>query len=94
MYCPKCGTQNPEDAKVCLSCSQPLSALSQAPQTGAKTSALAIWSFVLALIGLYNLLLDKDGEHASWELTVKRSHTILQAGTIESKTSQQCAHPP
>jgi len=53
MYCPKCGTQNPEDAKVCLSCSQPLSALSQAPQTGAKTSALAKWSLALAIMGLY-----------------------------------------
>ena len=57
MYCPKCGTQNPENAKVCLSCSQPLPASSDAPQTGAKTSALAIWSFVLAMIGLFTFML-------------------------------------
>jgi prepilin-type processing-associated H-X9-DG protein len=57
MYCPKCGTQNPENAKVCLSCAQSLPVLSDAPQTGVKTSALAIWSFVLAIIGLFTFML-------------------------------------
>jgi len=57
MYCPKCGTQNPENAGVCLSCSQPLSISPQVPQTGVKTSALAIWSFVLALIGLFTFMI-------------------------------------
>jgi prepilin-type processing-associated H-X9-DG protein len=57
MYCPKCGTQNPENAKVCLSCSQALPVLPDVSQTGVKTSALAIWSFVLAIIGLFTLML-------------------------------------
>ena len=57
MYCSKCGTQNPENAKVCLSCSQPLPLLSDAPQPGTKTSVLAIWSFVLAIIGLFTFML-------------------------------------
>ncbi len=57
MYCPKCGTQNPEDVKVCLSCSQPLPVVSDVPPLVAKTSALAIWSFVLAMIGLFTLMI-------------------------------------
>ena len=57
MYCPKCGTQNPENAKVCLSCSQSLPNLSDLSQTVVKTSALAIWSFVLAMIGLFTFMI-------------------------------------
>ncbi len=58
MYCPKCGSQNPENAKVCLSCSQPLPISPAAPQpSAAKTSVLAIWSFILALIGLFTFML-------------------------------------
>jgi prepilin-type processing-associated H-X9-DG protein len=57
MYCPKCGTQNPEKAKVCRSCGQPLPVLPDIPQTSVRTSALAIWSFVLALIGLFTFML-------------------------------------
>lgn len=57
MYCPKCGAQNSENAAVCLSCGQPLTGLSQTPQTPAKTSTLAIWSFVLAMIGLFTFMI-------------------------------------
>lgn len=57
MYCPKCGSQNSEGAKVCRSCSKPLPVLSDISQAGIKTSALAIWSFVLALIGLFTLMI-------------------------------------
>jgi len=57
MYCPKCGSQNSEGAKVCRSCSKPLPVLSDISQAGVKTSALAIWSFVLALIGLFTLMI-------------------------------------
>ncbi|MGA2915375.1 MAG: DUF4190 domain-containing protein [Sedimentisphaerales bacterium] len=57
MFCPKCGTQNPENARICLSCSQPLPNLSDVSQTGVKTSALAIWSFVLAMIGLFTFMI-------------------------------------
>lgn len=57
MYCPKCGTQNPENEKICLSCGQLLSVPSDIPQTAVKTSALAIWSFVLAMIGLFTFMI-------------------------------------
>jgi len=59
MYCPKCGLENPEDAKVCLSCSQllPVEETPLQPQIPAKTSTLAIWSFVLALMGLFTLMI-------------------------------------
>ena len=53
LYCPKCGTKNPEDAKICSSCNQSLSALTDVPPPVAKTSALAIWSLALAIMGLY-----------------------------------------
>ena len=53
MYCPKCGTENPDDAKVCRSCS---AVLSKAPITiedrFPKTSGLAIAAFVLGLISI------------------------------------------
>lgn len=53
MYCPKCGTENPDDAKVCRSCS---AVLSKAPITVEdrfpKTSGLAIAAFVLGLISI------------------------------------------
>ncbi|MCX5634013.1 MAG: DUF4190 domain-containing protein [Phycisphaerae bacterium] len=57
MYCPKCGLENPEDAKVCLSCSQPLPVPPDMPQADVRTSALAIWSFVLALMGLFTFMI-------------------------------------
>jgi len=51
MYCPKCGTENPDDAQVCSSCG------SELPKTSAtaenvvpKTSGLAIASLVLAVL--------------------------------------------
>jgi len=58
MYCPKCGLENPEDAKVCVSCSQPLPVEIDVPSLPvAKTSALAIWSFVLAMLGLFTFMI-------------------------------------
>ena len=57
MYCPKCGTQNSENAGVCSSCNQPLPASSDVSQSAVKTSALAIWSFVLAIIGLFTFMI-------------------------------------
>jgi len=53
MYCPKCGTQNPDDAQVCRSCSGVLTRVStMAPAPAAKTSGLAIASFVLGILSL------------------------------------------
>ena len=52
MYCPKCGTENPEGAQLCRSCSWVLTSTStQAPALGIKTSGLAIASFVLGILG-------------------------------------------
>jgi prepilin-type processing-associated H-X9-DG protein len=51
MYCPKCGTQNPDSAQICSSCSAVLPTLSiQVSATAVKTSGLAITSFILGLL--------------------------------------------
>ena len=53
MYCPKCGTENPDDAQVCRSCSGVLTSIfTTAPAPAAKTSGLAIASFVLGILSL------------------------------------------
>ncbi|OHB58165.1 MAG: hypothetical protein A2Y12_07835 [Planctomycetes bacterium GWF2_42_9] len=51
MYCPKCGMENPEDEKICKACSAELPVVPDLPPV-VKTSKLAIWSFVLALLGI------------------------------------------
>ena len=51
MYCPKCGTENPDDAQVCRSCSWVLTGISTtAPAPNAKTSGLAIAALVLGIL--------------------------------------------
>ena len=51
MRCPKCGTENPDGAQLCRSCSWVLtSTATQAPSPDAKTSGLAITSLVLAIL--------------------------------------------
>ncbi|NIP28723.1 MAG: DUF4190 domain-containing protein [Phycisphaerae bacterium] len=51
MYCPKCGTQNPDVALVCSSCSAVLSDVSTPRQMPApKTSGLAIAALVLGIL--------------------------------------------
>ena len=52
MQCPKCGTENPDDAQLCHSCSSVLTSTpAQAPALSVKTSGLAIASFVLGILG-------------------------------------------
>jgi len=52
LYCPKCGKENPDDAQLCHSCSSVLTSTSTiAPASDAKTSGLAIASFVLGMLG-------------------------------------------
>ena len=54
MYCPKCGTENSDDAQVCAKCSQPLSSVEPQPAAAAeppKTSGMAITSLVLGACG-------------------------------------------
>ncbi|MHC4486658.1 MAG: zinc-ribbon domain-containing protein, partial [Planctomycetota bacterium] len=51
MYCPKCGTENPDDAQLCRSCSWVLTSTSTtAPAPDAKTSGLAITALVLGIL--------------------------------------------
>ncbi|MDH4238879.1 MAG: DUF4190 domain-containing protein [Phycisphaerae bacterium] len=51
MYCPKCGTQNPDVALVCSSCSAVLTpTVAQQPISPAKTSGMAIASLILAIL--------------------------------------------
>jgi len=52
MFCPKCGVENQEDAKLCSSCSWVLTSVGPtAPAPDAKTSALAVASLVLGILG-------------------------------------------
>lgn len=58
MYCPKCGTQNPDVALVCSSCSGVLSGvLTQTQMPAPKTSGLAIASLVLAILSPFTCLI-------------------------------------
>ncbi|MHC4805077.1 MAG: DUF4190 domain-containing protein, partial [Planctomycetota bacterium] len=51
MYCPKCGTENPDDAQLCHSCSSVLTITpTQTPSLGVKTSGLAITALVLGIL--------------------------------------------
>ena len=58
MNCPKCGTQNPDDEKLCASCG---SELTQPPEVTepvqVKTSRLAIASFILAILSPFAFFL-------------------------------------
>jgi hypothetical protein len=52
MYCPKCGTENPDDAQLCHSCSPILTSTpAQVQALGVKKSGMAIASFVLGILG-------------------------------------------
>lgn len=55
MYCPKCGTENPDDAELCRSCSWVLtSASTQAAGVATKTSGLAIAALVLGILSPFS----------------------------------------
>ena len=54
MYCPKCGTENPDNAQLCHSCSSVLTSTpTQAPSLGVKTSGLAIAALVLGILSFF-----------------------------------------
>lgn len=58
MFCPKCGTQNPDGAQLCRSCSWVLTSTSTTAQSQyAKTSGLAIAALVLAVLSPFTCLL-------------------------------------
>ena len=51
MYCPKCGTENPDGVQLCRACSWVLTSISiTAENPNAKTSGLAIAALVLAIL--------------------------------------------
>jgi uncharacterized paraquat-inducible protein A len=56
MYCPKCGLENREDEKLCISCGTVLPVIPDLPPEIFKTSRLAVWSFVLSLFGLFTFM--------------------------------------
>ena len=57
MKCPKCGTENPDGAQLCRSCSWVLTSTStQAPGPDAKTSGLAIAALVLGILGPFTCI--------------------------------------
>ena len=56
MYCPKCGTENPDDTKLCRSCSWVLTSISTtAIAPDAKTSGLAIAALILGILTFFTL---------------------------------------
>lgn len=58
MRCPKCGTENPDDAQICRSCGYvPKSDAADKPVAKPKTSRLAIASLVLSIFGLFTFLI-------------------------------------
>ncbi len=58
MYCPKCGTENPDGAQLCISCSWVLTSISTvAPSPDIRTSGLAITSLVLGILSFFTFLL-------------------------------------
>ena len=50
MKCPKCETENPNDAQLCCNCGESLQSVTDALNSNVKTSRLAVASFVLALL--------------------------------------------
>ena len=58
MYCPKCGTENPEGVLLCQSCSWVLTGTSTvALSPDAKTSRLAITALVLMILSFFTFFL-------------------------------------
>lgn len=58
MYCPKCGTENPEGAEICRNCSRiMIGAGPTASSQQSRTSALAITSLVLGLLSFCTFFL-------------------------------------
>ncbi len=54
MYCPKCGTENPDDAQLCRSCSWVLTSTSTTPTApDVKTSGLVIATLVLGILSFF-----------------------------------------
>ena len=66
MYCPKCGTQNPDEVRYCGNCgtafgAAPAAAAPIMPQTSVipKTSRLAIAALVCAILSIFTCMITK-----------------------------------
>jgi len=60
MYCPKCGTENPDDVRSCSSCGQDLTDTSISPkEPDAKKSGLAIAALLLGIFSFPAFFLTK-----------------------------------
>lgn len=58
MYCPKCGTENSDDAQLCTSCHWVLASVSiTGKNPNAKTSGLAITALILAVLSFFTFFL-------------------------------------
>jgi len=57
MYCPKCGTQNPDNAQFCRSCGSILTGTVTQTAGTAKTSSLAIAALVCAILSVFTCML-------------------------------------
>jgi len=57
MFCPKCGTENPDNARLCQSCSWDLTNISTNAQRSPSTRTLAILSLVLSISSIALLIL-------------------------------------
>jgi hypothetical protein len=62
MYCPKCGTENPEDGKFCRSCGNDLEVISAALVGKAQTLVYAV---------------DPRKRGVSWEFAISKTFTGL-----------------
>ncbi len=57
MFCPKCGTENPQGTNLCQNCGQMLTIPQASAVQIAKTSALAVTSMILGILSLCTCLL-------------------------------------
>ncbi|MHC4694845.1 MAG: DUF4190 domain-containing protein [Planctomycetota bacterium] len=57
MYCPKCGTENADNAQVCKSCGLSLTGIATQAAGPAKTSGLAIAALVCGILSVFTCLL-------------------------------------
>jgi prepilin-type processing-associated H-X9-DG protein len=56
MYCPKCGTENADNAQVCKSCGLSLTGIATQAAGPAKTSGLAIAALVCGILSVFTCL--------------------------------------
>ncbi len=57
MYCPKCGAENPDGARLCSSCSWVLTSTNTGPAQDARTSSLAVASLVLGILSFFTFFI-------------------------------------